>query len=135
MAFPHRQSDAPQRKCFSAENRRQTLHSARLMLVSHHIPLPCVCLLHYRVCSKMSGSNMELDRCSQQGSVESPASSPRGLGSAGLPAASADNLTADTGKYQYALIFSQVPRVEADPSAPLNACTGSPRIVSVGYAI
>ncbi|KAI4816794.1 hypothetical protein KUCAC02_009100 [Chaenocephalus aceratus] len=40
---------------------------------------------------------MELDRCSQQGSAESPPSSLRGLGSASLPTASNDNLTADTG--------------------------------------
>uniref|UniRef100_UPI0037E9665D inactive tyrosine-protein kinase PRAG1-like n=1 Tax=Semicossyphus pulcher TaxID=241346 RepID=UPI0037E9665D len=51
----------------------------------------------HRVCGMMSGSNMELDRCSQQGSVESPTSSLRGLGSASLPTASTDNLTADTG--------------------------------------
>ncbi|XP_034997247.2 inactive tyrosine-protein kinase PRAG1 [Hippoglossus stenolepis] len=50
----------------------------------------------HRVSSKMSGSNMELDRCSQQGSAESTASSPWGLGSASMPTASTDNLTADT---------------------------------------
>ncbi|KAF7661503.1 hypothetical protein LDENG_00260490 [Lucifuga dentata] len=50
----------------------------------------------HRLCGKMSGSNMELDRCSQQGLVESPTSSPRGLGSASLPAVSTDSLTADT---------------------------------------
>lgn len=110
-------------------------HCTRLGLFPIIFPYRVSVLLHYRVCSKMSGSNMELDRCSQQGSVESPASSPRGLGSAGLPAASTDNLTADTGKYQRTLIFSRVTRVEADRSAPLDACTGSPRIVSVGYAI
>ncbi|XP_060917940.1 inactive tyrosine-protein kinase PRAG1-like isoform X1 [Labrus mixtus] len=51
----------------------------------------------HRVCGVMSGSNMELDRCSQQGSAESPTSSLRGLGSASLPTASTDNLTTDTG--------------------------------------
>ncbi|KAM6975422.1 inactive tyrosine-protein kinase PRAG1 [Tautogolabrus adspersus] len=51
----------------------------------------------HRVCGMMSGSNMELDRCSQQGSVESPTSSLRGLGSSSLPTASTDNLTTDTG--------------------------------------
>ncbi|CAJ1070666.1 inactive tyrosine-protein kinase PRAG1-like [Xyrichtys novacula] len=51
----------------------------------------------HRVCGMMSGSNMELDRCSQQGSAESPASSLRGLGSASLPTASTDNLIADSG--------------------------------------
>lgn len=55
----------------------------------------------------MSGSNMELDRCSQQGSAESPASSVLGLGSASLPSASADNLTADTGK-GHSHYFNQV---------------------------
>ncbi|KAM4634726.1 inactive tyrosine-protein kinase PRAG1 [Polymixia lowei] len=52
---------------------------------------------HHRVCGKMSGSNMELDRCSQQGSVESLTQSLRGLGSTSLPTASTDSLTADTG--------------------------------------
>ncbi|XP_018518008.1 LOW QUALITY PROTEIN: inactive tyrosine-protein kinase PRAG1 [Lates calcarifer] len=50
----------------------------------------------HRVSSKISGSNMELDRCSQQGSAESTTSSPWGLGSGSLPAASTDNLTTDT---------------------------------------
>ncbi|XP_034402281.1 inactive tyrosine-protein kinase PRAG1 [Cyclopterus lumpus] len=50
----------------------------------------------HRVSSKMSGSNMELDRCSQQGSAGSPTSSLRGLGSS-LSTASTDNLTGDTG--------------------------------------
>uniref|UniRef100_A0A8D3CQB6 Inactive tyrosine-protein kinase PEAK1 n=1 Tax=Scophthalmus maximus TaxID=52904 RepID=A0A8D3CQB6_SCOMX len=69
--------------------------------------LPIFCLRYhshfffflYRVSSKLSGSNMELDRCSQQGSAESTASSPWGLGSASLPAASTDNLAADSGEY------------------------------------
>lgn len=56
----------------------------------------------------MSGSNMELDRCSQQGSVESPTSSLRGLGSASLPTASTDNLTADAGKSHSHSYFGQV---------------------------
>ncbi|XP_054469035.1 inactive tyrosine-protein kinase PRAG1 [Anoplopoma fimbria] len=51
----------------------------------------------HRVSGKMSGSNMELDRCSQQGSAESPTSSLRGLGSSSLSTASTDNLTGDTG--------------------------------------
>ncbi|XP_031715931.1 inactive tyrosine-protein kinase PRAG1 [Anarrhichthys ocellatus] len=50
----------------------------------------------HRVCGKMSGSNMELDRCSQHGSADSPTSSLRGLGSS-LSTASTDNLTGDTG--------------------------------------
>lgn len=68
--------------------------------VHHLIQLSSLdCFLHHRVCGKMSGSNMELDRCSQQGSVESPTSSLRGLGSASLPTASTDSLTVDTGEY------------------------------------
>nr|XP_057908706.1 inactive tyrosine-protein kinase PRAG1 [Doryrhamphus excisus] len=46
----------------------------------------------HRVSGHMSGSNMELNR-----SLESPTLPPRGLGSAGLPTASSDNLTSDTG--------------------------------------
>lgn len=47
----------------------------------------------------MSGSNMEMDRCGQHGSVESPTSSLRGLSNSSLPMASTDNLAAtDTGK-------------------------------------
>lgn len=79
--------------------------------VSRRILLPCLCFLHYRVCSKMSGSNMELDRCSQQGSVESPAPSPRGLGSVSLPTASTDNLAADTGKNRSHSYFRQVVQI------------------------
>ncbi|XP_028319177.1 inactive tyrosine-protein kinase PRAG1 [Gouania willdenowi] len=48
----------------------------------------------HRVSSKMSGSNMELDRCSQ--SAEG-ASSLRGLSCASLPTASTDDLNTDTG--------------------------------------
>lgn len=46
----------------------------------------------------MSGSNMELDGCGQQGFGESPVSSSGGLGSASLPTASTDSLTADTSE-------------------------------------
>lgn len=56
------------------------------------------CLLTCRVCGKMSGSNMELDRCSQQGSLDSSTSSLRGLGSGSFPTASTDSLATDTGR-------------------------------------
>lgn len=53
----------------------------------------------------MSGSNMELDRCSQQGSLESSAStsSLRGLSSGSFATASTDSLATDTGKTQHPL--------------------------------
>ncbi|XP_035523788.1 inactive tyrosine-protein kinase PRAG1 [Morone saxatilis] len=88
----------------------------------------------HRVCSKMSGSNMELDRCSQQGSVESPTSSLRGLSSASLPTASTDNLTADSGSRDATRIscsspFTRSP-VASAPGSPLppsfNSLTNQP---------
>ncbi|KAM6984822.1 inactive tyrosine-protein kinase PRAG1 [Aplochiton taeniatus] len=51
---------------------------------------------HHRVLGKLGGSSMELDRYSQQGSVESLTQSLRGLGSASLPSASTDSLPGDT---------------------------------------
>ncbi|XP_054612386.1 inactive tyrosine-protein kinase PRAG1-like [Dunckerocampus dactyliophorus] len=56
------------------------------------IPPPPPPKKQHRVSGHMSSSNMELN-CS----LESPTLSPRGLGSGGLPTASTDNLTADTG--------------------------------------
>lgn len=88
----------------------------------------------HRVCGKMSGSNMELDRCSQQGSAESPPSSLRGLGSASLPTASNDNLTADTGSRDASRMscsspFSRSPAASA-PGSPhppfLNSLSNTP---------
>ncbi|KAM3599855.1 uncharacterized protein V6R79_012956 [Siganus canaliculatus] len=82
---------------------RQPLHGSSSELLSAgkgaannepNPPPPPPKKLH-RVSSKMSGSSMELDRCSQQGSVESPTSSLRGRGSGSLLAVSTDNLTAD----------------------------------------
>ncbi|KAM3874569.1 inactive tyrosine-protein kinase PRAG1 [Diretmus argenteus] len=78
---------------------------------------------HHRVCGKMSGSNMELDRCSQQGSVESLTQCLQGLGSAGLPTASTDSLSADTGS-------RDAPRMGCSspfPRSPLASAPGSPR--------
>ncbi|XP_069027274.1 inactive tyrosine-protein kinase PRAG1-like isoform X1 [Embiotoca jacksoni] len=76
----------------------------------------------HRVCSKMSGSNMELDRCSQHGSVESPTSSLRGLGSASLPGASTDNLTADTGSRDVTRMSCSSPFLRS----PVASAPGSP---------
>lgn len=58
---------------------------------------------------------MELDRCSQQGSAESPPSSLRGLGSASLPTASNDNLTADTGEHHIISILYSIDQAGAFP--------------------
>lgn len=49
----------------------------------------------------MSGSSVELDRCGRQGFGESPAASPRGLGSGSLPTASTDSLAADTSEEHF----------------------------------
>uniref|UniRef100_A0A667Z328 Inactive tyrosine-protein kinase PEAK1 n=1 Tax=Myripristis murdjan TaxID=586833 RepID=A0A667Z328_9TELE len=111
---------------------KRNIHSQRLhiCLYSHvnvydyddtcrhrtHLTTSCSSPL-YRVCGKMSGSNMELDRCSQQGSVESLTQSLRGLGSASLPTASTDSLTADTGKYHAHCGFR----------SPMASNPGSPR--------
>ncbi|XP_037608882.1 inactive tyrosine-protein kinase PRAG1-like [Sebastes umbrosus] len=76
----------------------------------------------HRVCSKMSGSNMELDRCSQQGSVESPTSSPRGLGSTSLSTSSTDNLTGDTGSRDATRISCSSPFSRS----PVASAPGSP---------
>ncbi|XP_041816199.1 inactive tyrosine-protein kinase PRAG1 [Chelmon rostratus] len=76
----------------------------------------------HRVCSKMSGSNMELDRCSQQGSVESPTSSLRGLGSVSIPTASTDNLTADTGSRDATRMSCSSPFTRS----PVASAPGSP---------
>ncbi|XP_062334142.1 inactive tyrosine-protein kinase PRAG1 [Osmerus eperlanus] len=53
---------------------------------------------HHRVCAKLSQSSMDLERCSQLGSVESLTSSFRGLGSASLPSASTDSLQGDPAR-------------------------------------
>lgn len=81
----------------------------------------------HRVCSKMSGSNMELDRCSQQGSVESPTSSLRGLSSSSLPTASSDNLTADTGSRDATRMSCSSPFSKS----PAASAPGSPHPPSV----
>ncbi|XP_076020082.1 inactive tyrosine-protein kinase PRAG1 [Genypterus blacodes] len=78
----------------------------------------------HRVCGRMNGSNMELDRCSQQGSLESPTSSLRGLGSAGLLTASTDSLTAaDNAPRDAARMSCSSPF----PRSPVGSNPGSPR--------
>ncbi|XP_057675456.1 inactive tyrosine-protein kinase PRAG1 [Corythoichthys intestinalis] len=51
----------------------------------------------HRASGHLSSSNMELNRCVQIGSHESPVTSLRDLGNAGLPTASTDSLTTDLG--------------------------------------
>ncbi|XP_034047504.1 inactive tyrosine-protein kinase PRAG1 [Thalassophryne amazonica] len=76
----------------------------------------------HRVCGKMSSSSLELDRCSQQGSVEGRSSSQRGLGSAGLRTASTDSLSADTGTWAATRTSSC-----SSPKSPVTSAPGSPR--------
>lgn len=76
----------------------------------------------HRVSGKMSGSNMELDRCSQQGSAGSPTSSLRGLSNASLPTASTDNLTADPGSRDATRLSCSSPFARS----PVASAPGSP---------
>ncbi|KAM4532228.1 inactive tyrosine-protein kinase PRAG1 isoform 1-T4 [Fundulus diaphanus] len=76
----------------------------------------------HRVSGKMSGSTVELNCSSKQGSAESSASSVRTLGSISLPAASTDNLTADTGCQDAARMSCSSPF----PRAPAASAAGSP---------
>ncbi|KAM9841378.1 inactive tyrosine-protein kinase PRAG1 [Aulostomus maculatus] len=76
----------------------------------------------HRVCAKLSGSNMELDHCSQQGSLESPTLSVRGLGSTSLPTASTDSLTADTGPRDATRMSCSSPFTRS----PATSAPGSP---------
>lgn len=88
----------------------------------------------HRVCGKMSGSNMELDRCSQQGSLESSAStsSLRGLSSGSFATASTDSLATDTGPRDAARLscsspFARSPAASA-PGSPHPPSFSSPTI-------
>ncbi|XP_072309278.1 inactive tyrosine-protein kinase PRAG1-like [Eucyclogobius newberryi] len=85
-----------------------------------HPPPPPPKKLH-RLCGRMSGSNMELDRCSNPGSVESCASSLRGLGNVSLQTASTDSL-ADTGSRDATRRSCSSPF----PRSPLPSAPGSP---------
>lgn len=72
----------------------------------------------HRLCGRMSGSNMELDRCSNQ---ENCASSPRGLGHGSLPTASTDSL-AESGSQDAAPRSCSSPF----PCSPSPSASGSP---------
>lgn len=78
-------------------------------------------VVSYRVSGKMSGSTVELNCSSQGGSAESPVSSVRSLGSISLPAASTDNLTADTGK------SVTTNHVQLRGFTPTGTCTENPK--------
>lgn len=87
--------------------------------VSHETnpPPPPPKKLH-RLCGRMSGSNMELDRCSNQ---ENCASSPRGLGHVSLPTASTDSLV-ESGSQDAIRMSCSSPF----PCSPLPSAPGSP---------
>ncbi|XP_053710100.1 inactive tyrosine-protein kinase PRAG1 [Synchiropus splendidus] len=76
----------------------------------------------HRVSGKLSGSNMELDRWSQQGSLESSASSLKGLGCGSLPSASTDSLSADAGSRDATRMSCSSPF----PKSPAGSTPGSP---------
>ncbi|KAM4720232.1 inactive tyrosine-protein kinase PRAG1 [Anableps anableps] len=80
----------------------------------------------HRVSGKMSGSTVELNCSSQRGSAESSVSSVRSLGSISLPAASTDNLTADTGSQDAARLSCSSPF----PRTPVASAPGSPHLSS-----
>ncbi|XP_015248133.1 PREDICTED: tyrosine-protein kinase SgK223 [Cyprinodon variegatus] len=76
----------------------------------------------HRVSGKMSGSTMELNSSSQRGPSESSVSSVRSLGNISLPAASTDNLTADTGSRDSARMSCSSPF----PRTSVASAPGSP---------
>ncbi|XP_056146563.1 inactive tyrosine-protein kinase PRAG1-like [Lampris incognitus] len=89
----------------------------------NHPPPPPPPKKHHRVCIKINGSNMELDRCCQQGgSVESLTQAFQGLGSASLPTASTDSLSADTGSWDATQMACSSPF----PRSPMASTSGSP---------
>ncbi|XP_061656303.1 inactive tyrosine-protein kinase PRAG1 isoform X2 [Phyllopteryx taeniolatus] len=77
----------------------------------------------HRASGHLSGSNMELNRCTQLGSLESPATSPRDLGSARLRTASTDSLTADAGSRDRSWLSCSSPFLRS----PVASAPGSPR--------
>ncbi|KAL6096800.1 prag1 [Pungitius sinensis] len=93
-----------------------------------HAPPPPPKKLH-RVSSKMSGSNMELDRCSRHAPAESPPPPPpaRRLGSSGSTA-STDNLTGDAGYRDAARLSCSSPFSRS----PAASAPGSPHLPSLG---
>lgn len=76
----------------------------------------------HRLCGRMSGSNMELDRCSNQ---ENCASSPRGLGHASLSTASTDSI-AESGPRDATRTSCSSPF----PCSPLPSAPGSPHLTT-----
>ncbi|XP_017263359.1 inactive tyrosine-protein kinase PRAG1 [Kryptolebias marmoratus] len=109
---------------------KQTLHagSSELLAAGKGVakndpnpPPPPPKKLH-RGSSKMSGSSVELNCCSQQGSVESHTSSLRSLGSTSLPTASTDNLAADSGSRDATRMSCSSPF----PRTPVASAPGSP---------
>uniref|UniRef100_A0A096M6V0 PEAK1 related, kinase-activating pseudokinase 1 n=1 Tax=Poecilia formosa TaxID=48698 RepID=A0A096M6V0_POEFO len=88
----------------------------------------------HRVSGKMSGSTVELNCSSQRGSAESPESTVRSLGSISLPAASTDNLTADTGTCtenpEPCLVFVGPTKRGDGLVTPVASAPGSPHLSS-----
>ncbi|XP_030623804.1 inactive tyrosine-protein kinase PRAG1 [Chanos chanos] len=85
------------------------------------IPPPPPPKKHHRVCGKMSQSNVELDRLSQQGSVENLTQSLRGLSN--FTTTSSDSLHSEPGPQDSALHSCPSPF----PSSPLTPSPGSPQ--------
>ncbi|XP_061656886.1 inactive tyrosine-protein kinase PRAG1 isoform X2 [Syngnathoides biaculeatus] len=77
----------------------------------------------HRASGQLSVSNMEVNRCTQLGSLDSPATSPLELGSASLPTASTDSLTADAGSRDGAWLSCSSPFLRS----PVASAPGSPR--------
>lgn len=96
---------------------KQALH------VSHepNPPPPPPKKLH-RLCGKMSGSNMELDHLSNQGSIESSTSSLQASDNTSLPTASTDSLVTDTGSRDATRMSCSSPF----PRSPLPSAPASP---------
>ncbi|KAK6322808.1 hypothetical protein J4Q44_G00076000 [Coregonus suidteri] len=81
---------------------------------------------HHRASGKMSQSSVELDRCSQQGSVESLTHSLRGLGSSSLPTASTDSLPGDSNRALSDSGSHDAPRLSCTSSFPRSPMASSP---------
>ncbi|KAK6315662.1 hypothetical protein J4Q44_G00131860 [Coregonus suidteri] len=93
------------------------------------IPPPPPPKKHHRVSGKMSQSSVELDPCSQQGSVESLSHSLCGLGSSSLPTASTDSLPGDSNRAHSDSGSHDAPRLSCAspfPRSPMDSSPGSP---------
>ncbi|XP_051906338.1 inactive tyrosine-protein kinase PRAG1 [Hippocampus zosterae] len=85
------------------ESSTEFLAAGRQASASHEAnqaPPPPPPKKQHRVSGHLSASNMELNRLALLGSLESPATSPRDLGSAGFPSTSTDSLTADAAGHR-----------------------------------